>query len=97
ERKLIRKISEKTGTKIPLTKLKETVRKFEDCNRRNKTIDVAENKSVYVRHPLTYFMTCADDICYLSSDLEDAFNYGTLDKKTVATILNNLKIAKVGK
>ena len=35
------------------------------------------------RHPLTYILEAADDIAYLTADIEDAFKKGCIDRKSV--------------
>ena len=42
------------------------------------------------RHPLTYLMEAADDICYNVMDLEDAFLAGDVASDTVLSLLENL-------
>ncbi len=37
-----------------------------------------EKHTVYARHPLSYMMEAADDICYLVLDMEDAHNRGII-------------------
>lgn len=44
----------------------------------------------WVRHPLSYLMEAADDICYALLDLEDAVEIGLLDDKEVESILSKL-------
>ncbi|HTV70210.1 MAG TPA: dNTP triphosphohydrolase [Rhizobiaceae bacterium] len=41
----------------------------------------------FFRHPLSYIMEAADDIAYLTSDLEDGLKYGLLDIKEVYELL----------
>ena len=38
---------------------------------------------VYARHPLSYMMEAADDICYLVLDMEDAHKRGIVDTETI--------------
>ena len=38
---------------------------------------------VYARHPLSYMMEAADDICYLVLDMEDAHKRGIISTKTI--------------
>jgi len=44
----------------------------------------------YLRHPLSYLMEAADDICYKILDIEDALELNILRFDDVSTILNNL-------
>ena len=43
----------------------------------------------YCRHPLTYLVEAADDLCYLLLDLEDARELRILDYKTIAEIFSD--------
>jgi dGTPase len=47
-------------------------------------------ENYYCRHPLTYLMEAADDICYAILDLEDAIELNILDFDTVKPILFEL-------
>ena len=42
-----------------------------------------EQHLVYARHPLSYMMEAADDICYLVLDMEDAHKRGIIATKTI--------------
>jgi dGTPase len=44
----------------------------------------------YLRHPLSYLMEAADDICYKILDIEDALELDILRFEDVSVILNNL-------
>lgn len=44
----------------------------------------------WARHPLSYLMEAADDICYALLDLEDAVEIGLLQDKEVESILSGL-------
>lgn len=44
----------------------------------------------WMRHPLSYLMEAADDICYALIDLEDAIDLGILDHREVERILIQL-------
>jgi dGTPase len=44
----------------------------------------------YLRHPLSYLMEAADDICYKILDIEDALELNILRFEDVSVILNNL-------
>lgn len=44
----------------------------------------------WARHPLSYLMEAADDICYAVIDLEDAVELALLDYQTVAEVLSPL-------
>ncbi len=44
----------------------------------------------WARHPLSYLMEAADDICYALLDLEDAVEIGLLDELEVESILSEL-------
>ncbi len=49
-------------------------------------IEISEN--CWVRHPLSYLMEAADDICYALLDLEDAVEIGMLDALEVERVLS---------
>lgn len=51
-------------------------------------IELTPNK--WARHPLSYLMEAADDICYALLDLEDAVEIGMLDACEVEAILSKL-------
>ena len=40
-----------------------------------------EGETCYLRHPLTYLVEAADDICYTIIDFEDGINLGLLDEE----------------
>ena len=42
-----------------------------------------EEKNVYSRHPLSYMMEAADDICYLILDMEDAHKRGIVSTQEI--------------
>lgn len=42
-----------------------------------------ENNFVYARHPLSYMMEAADDICYLILDMEDAHKRGIVETQKI--------------
>lgn len=44
----------------------------------------------WARHPLSYLMEAADDICYALMDLEDAVDLELLDYREVEAIMSNL-------
>ncbi len=44
----------------------------------------------WARHPLSYLMEAADDICYALMDLEDAIGLGLLDYREVEKVLSPL-------
>lgn len=44
-----------------------------------------EEHTVYARHPLSYMMEAADDICYLVLDMEDAHNRGIVSTSDTET------------
>lgn len=44
----------------------------------------------WTRHPLSYLMEAADDICYALLDLEDAVEIGLLDEIEVESVLSEL-------
>lgn len=45
---------------------------------------------IFIRHPLTYIMEAADDISYLSADLEDAINEGILERNDIIELFKDL-------
>ena len=49
-----------------------------------------EGESCYFRHPLTYLVEAADDICYTIIDFEDGINLGLLDEDYALEYLINL-------
>lgn len=44
----------------------------------------------WARHPLSYLMEAADDICYALMDLEDALDLGLLDEREVENVMAQL-------
>ncbi|MDO4433705.1 MAG: deoxyguanosinetriphosphate triphosphohydrolase [Alysiella sp.] len=50
--------------------------------------EIAPN--TWARHPLSYLMEAADDICYALMDLEDAIDLGLLDYREVENIMSHL-------
>ena len=48
--------------------------------------EIDENE--WLRHPLSYLMEAADDICYALLDLEDAVEIGMLDEKELEAVLS---------
>lgn len=50
----------------------------------------SSTKDLYLRHPLSYLMEAADDICYKILDIEDALELDILRFEEVSDILNNL-------
>lgn len=46
--------------------------------------------NLFLRHPLSYLMEAADDICYKILDIEDALELNILRFDDISTILNNL-------
>ncbi|WP_404360439.1 deoxyguanosinetriphosphate triphosphohydrolase [Methylotuvimicrobium sp. KM1] len=50
----------------------------------------SSNSHQFRRHPLSYLMEAADDICYKILDIEDALELNILRFDDVSTILNNL-------
>ena len=46
------------------------------------------NNKHFARHPLSYLMEAADDICYALLDLEDAIDLGVLEVEDVQEVLN---------
>ncbi len=42
-----------------------------------------ENSMIYARHPLSYMMEAADDICYLILDMEDAHKRGIVETEKI--------------
>lgn len=51
-------------------------------------LKVSQDK--WVRHPLSYLMEAADDICYTVMDLEDGFEIGMLTYETAERLLINI-------
>lgn len=63
---------------------------FQDvCQKTNMILDKASPKS-YFRHPFTYLVEAADDICNSIIDLEDAQRIGILSFSDVRDLLTNL-------
>ena len=50
----------------------------------------AEGEICYYRHPLTYLVEAADDICYTIIDFEDGINLGLVDEDYALEYLINL-------
>lgn len=44
------------------------------------------------RHPISYIMEAADDICYLSSDIEDALKLGVIEPSELLPLVRDLPI-----
>ena len=44
---------------------------------------IDDNNLVYARHPLSYMMEAADDICYLVLDMEDAHKLGIISTNAI--------------
>lgn len=51
---------------------------------------ISKGQDVWVRHPLSYLMEAADDICYALLDLEDAVEIGLISDLQVEAILSKL-------
>lgn len=51
-------------------------------------------KDCWARHPLSYLMEAADDICYALLDLEDAVEIGLLDDMEMESILSELTFSE---
>lgn len=49
-----------------------------------------ENAPLYARHPLTYLVEAADDICYTIIDFEDGINLGLIQEEFALEYLINL-------
>eukprot|EP01122_Echinamoeba_exundans_P009163 TRINITY_DN3172_c0_g1_i2.p1 TRINITY_DN3172_c0_g1~~TRINITY_DN3172_c0_g1_i2.p1 ORF type:complete len:480 (-),score=69.64 TRINITY_DN3172_c0_g1_i2:425-1864(-) len=47
-------------------------------------------KGLYQRHPLSYLVEAADDICYTIIDLEDGYRLGYVDSPTIKTLLKRV-------
>ena len=53
-------------------------------------LGLKNNDGTYKRHPFSYLMEVADDICYGLLDLQDAFELKIIDKSDVDSIFNLL-------
>ncbi|MEM1375890.1 MAG: dGTP triphosphohydrolase [Pseudomonadota bacterium] len=53
-------------------------------------VDLPKNGKVYAKHPLALITEAADDIAYLTSDVEDAFKFGMVDYKTASAALRQV-------
>lgn len=51
---------------------------------------VAHGQRVWSRHPLTFLVEAADDVCYHIMDLEDGFSLGLVDIVTMRALLEPL-------
>ena len=51
---------------------------------------LAQGSDCWARHPLSYLMEAADDICYALMDLEDAVDLGLLDAGDVESLFRRL-------
>ncbi|WP_434779831.1 deoxyguanosinetriphosphate triphosphohydrolase [Neisseria sp. Ec49-e6-T10] len=49
-----------------------------------------QTENHWARHPLSYLMEAADDICYAILDLEDAVEIGLLEEKELENILSQI-------
>ena len=56
---------------------------FEEVARECGLPRMDEKHLVYARHPLSYMMEAADDICYLVLDMEDAHKRGIVGTETI--------------
>lgn len=66
---------------------------FEEITATCGLTSLSQSNAVWTRHPLSYLLEAADDICYLIIDLEDATQMGVIDshsfKDLVAPILGD--------
>ncbi len=53
-------------------------------------LKINPNDHQFVRHPLTYFVEAADDICYTIIDFEDGINLGLIEEEFALEYLINL-------
>ncbi|WGL60525.1 dNTP triphosphohydrolase [Pigmentibacter sp. JX0631] len=63
--------------------------KIKSIEKEDKNIRNCDGK-IYLRHPLAYIMEAADDISYLSADLEDAINEGILERNDIIELFEEL-------
>ncbi|UZO82657.1 dNTP triphosphohydrolase [Aquimarina sp. ERC-38] len=61
-----------------------------------------DNASTYSRHPLTFLVEAADDICYTIIDFEDGINLGLIDEEyaleyLIKLVKNSINTKKYGK
>lgn len=96
EANVIEKISEKNGTDIKL----ENINIF--CENRGielqNDLHLANTKGIiYMRSPLTYIMEVADDISYLTSDIEDALSIKAISKNDIKRCLEEFSDFKLFK
>lgn len=52
------------------------------------------SESAYTRHPLSYIMEAADSICYLTMDLEDAYNRKWVTRDEIINYYDNHRCKK---
>ena len=43
-------------------------------------LDLKNDNGIYLRHPLTFLVEAADDICYTIIDFEDGINLGLIEE-----------------
>jgi dGTPase len=64
---------------------------YEDRAAARKTFSslglILDEKEKYCRHPLAFIVEAADDICYLTTDIEDAHRLGDLEFPAAALLL----------
>ncbi len=68
---------------------------FEDVAQELGLINNQDEQLVYLRHPLTYLVEAADDICYTLIDFEDAINLGHIEEEHALEQLIKLVSSKI--
>ena len=53
-------------------------------------LDLKNDNGIYLRHPLTFLVEAADDICYTIIDFEDGINLGLIEEDYALEYLINL-------
>ena len=56
----------------------------------NQELDLKNDNGIYLRHPLTFLVEAADDICYTIIDFEDGINLGLIEEDYALEYLINL-------
>lgn len=67
---------------------------FEDLANETGLIRFSKTDFAWCRHPLTYLVEAADDICYRIMDLEDGYRLGLVPFRDTENLLNDLIVSK---
>lgn len=88
ESEIISYLSEKNCSYIEINEYDSLSDKIKVSKELNQLVkNNVDTGKIYIRHPITYFMVAADDISYISSDIEDALNEKTLKKNDLIDLM----------